>query len=187
MTSSVRTRADRLATFRSISVQLMEGLARWVPTTPEMEAKVLFGRHIWDFAHHADMLGKRTFELRAPLHYTLPPTEDYQRLLDEVSSATATTDRVGLLYSGFLPGLAQRYGHYLETAYPILDEPSVRIVERISVDLARIREESRELIVECPQFVRLIPRALRILPAGKRWWNPSLQHRATSASAGAPK
>jgi hypothetical protein len=130
----------------------MEGLARWVPTTPEMEAKVLFGRHIWDFAHHADMLGKRTFELRAPLHYTLPPTEDYQRLLDEVSSATATTDRVGLLYSGFLPGLAQRYGHYLETAYPILDEPSVRIVERISVDLARIREESRELVAECPQF-----------------------------------
>jgi hypothetical protein len=152
MSSSVRTRADRLATFRSVSVQLMEGLARWVPTTPEMEAKVLFGRHIWDFAHHADLLGKRTYELRAPLHYTLPPVEDYQRLLDEVCSATDTADRVGWLYTGFLPGLAKRYGNYLETAYPILDEPSVRIIERICVDLERLRGESRELLDECPQF-----------------------------------
>jgi hypothetical protein len=152
MTSIIRSRADRLATFRSISVQLMELLARWVPTTPEMEAKVLFGRHVWDFAQHADMLGKRTFELRAPLHYTLPPAADYQRLLTEVAAATATNERIALLYRGFLPGLARRYGDYLETADPLLDEPSVRIIERICTDLARLLKEGRELTADFPQF-----------------------------------
>jgi hypothetical protein len=154
MTSIIRSRADRLATFRSISLQLMELLARWVPTTPEMEAKVLFGRHIWDFAQHADLLGKRTFELRAPLHHTLLPTQDYQALLTEISAATATAERIALLYGSFLPGLARRYAEYLETADPLLDEPSVRIVERICTDLARVLKESRELTADFPQFRR---------------------------------
>jgi hypothetical protein len=152
MTSIIRSRADRLATFRSIAVQLMEVLARWVPTTPEMEPKVLFGRHIWDFAQHADMLGKRTFELRAPLHFTLAPAPDYQSLLDELSSAAATADRIVLLYQGLLPGLVKRYDHYLQTADAILDEPSVRIIERISVDILRMLEQSRELIGALPQL-----------------------------------
>ena len=152
MTSIIRSRADRLATFRSIAVQLMEILARWVPTTPEMEPKVLFGRHIWDFAQHADMLGKRTFELRAPLHFTLAPAADYQELLAELSSVTVTADRIALLYLGLLPGLAKRYDSYLRTADAILDEPSVRILERISADTLRMLAQSQELIGELPQF-----------------------------------
>jgi len=152
MTSIIRGRAERLATFRSIAVQLMETLARWVPATPEMEPKVLFGRHIWDFAQHADMLGKRTFELRAPLHYTLPPAEDYQALLTELATATATAERLALLYTGFLPGLKARYANYLETADAILDEPSIRMIGRISADVARMLEESRELTAEFTQF-----------------------------------
>lgn len=69
----LREKAEHLGTFRWLEVFLMETLARWVPTTPEMEVKILMGRHIWDAAQHADALGKRTFELRAPLHYTLTP------------------------------------------------------------------------------------------------------------------
>ena len=152
MTSIIRGRADRLATFRSISVQLMEMLATWVPTTPEMEPKVLFGRHIWDFAQHADMLGRRTFELRAPLHFTLPPADDYQRVLTAVAAARATQDRIALLYTGLLPGLAGRYRNYLDTADQLLDEPSVRIIERIRADIARMLKESRDFIAEVPRF-----------------------------------
>ena len=48
-----------IATFRFVSVQLMETVAAWTPTTPEMEVKVLLGRHIWDFAQQADALGNR--------------------------------------------------------------------------------------------------------------------------------
>ena len=45
---SVPDRAAAIATFRFIEVKLMELVATWTPSTPEMEAKVMFGRHIWD-------------------------------------------------------------------------------------------------------------------------------------------
>ena len=59
MNLTVQQRGDNVATFRWIEVRLMETLAAWVPTTPEMEVKLVFGAHIWDTAQHADMLGKR--------------------------------------------------------------------------------------------------------------------------------
>ena len=51
---SVQNRSESLATFRFIHVFLMETLARWVPSTPEMEVNVIFGRHIGDLAQKAD-------------------------------------------------------------------------------------------------------------------------------------
>ena len=143
--TTVGERCSNIATFRHISVRLMETTARWTPTTPEMEAKVMFGRHIWDFAQMADWLGKRTFELRQPEHYTLRPVNAYDALLDEAVKAESTGDRIAVLYDGVLPGLIGRYRHYLAATDPILDEPSVVIVERIVRELERQRVEAAEL------------------------------------------
>jgi len=82
----------------------------------------------------------------------LAPAADYQTLLAELSSVTLTADRIALLYQGLLPGLAKRYDLYLRTADAILDEPSVRIIERISADTLRMLAQSRELIGQLPQF-----------------------------------
>ena len=41
---SVQEKAECIGTFRWIEVRLMEMLASWVPTTPEMEIKILFGK-----------------------------------------------------------------------------------------------------------------------------------------------
>src|SRR2546428_4725525 len=98
MSLTVRERADTLGTLRSISVHAMETLARWVPTTPDLEAKLVFGRHIWDFAQHADGLGRRTHELRAAMHYSVPPLPDYQAPLDTLRALTATDERVAVFY-----------------------------------------------------------------------------------------
>jgi len=64
--TSVVERCNTIATFRRISIWLMETTARWTPITAEMEVKVTLGRHIWEYAQMADALGKRTFELRQP-------------------------------------------------------------------------------------------------------------------------
>ena len=42
-------------------------LGGWIALTPELPAKLLFGRHVWDCAQHADRWGRRLPELRAPL------------------------------------------------------------------------------------------------------------------------
>jgi hypothetical protein len=145
MSLSVAERAHRIATFRFVEVRLMEIAAAWTPTTPEMEVKVLLGRHIWDFAQHADALGKRTFELRERPQHSRLPTGGYTRLLDDVLRLEATAQRLAALYDAVLPGLARRYEVYLEEADPILDAPSFVVVDRILADLRRQRADAQEL------------------------------------------
>src|SRR5215470_16120106 len=141
----VDERCRNVATFRHVCVQLMETTARWTPTTPEMEAKVMFGRHIWDFAQMADALGKRTFELRQPEQYSLRPAQAYDALLQDVAKAKSTSERIATLYEGFIPGLIERYKGYVAATDPILDEPSVVIIERNIRELERQRAEAAEL------------------------------------------
>jgi hypothetical protein len=145
MSLRVNDRAKMIATFRYIEVRLMEITAAWTPTTPEMEVKVMFGRHIWDFAQHADALGKRTFELRQPEHYTLAPSAEYKSWLEDVFAEKSTAGRLAALYEGILPGLETRYRAYLDAVDRLLDEPSVVIIERILGDLTRMRGDAKRV------------------------------------------
>jgi hypothetical protein len=138
----VRERGRHVATFRFVFVHLMETAAAWTPTTPEMEVKVLFGRHIWDFAQAADALGKRTFELRLPAQHSLAPAEGLAAALRELAGLTATTDRLAGLYDLALPEVARRIGAYLDAVDRLLDGPSVVILERIRAEIARQRSEA---------------------------------------------
>jgi len=162
MITSVSERCNNIATFRHISVWLMETVARWTPITPEMEAKVMFGRHIWDFAQMADALGKRTFELRQPEQYSLRPVEAYDVLLQDVTKAKSTSERIATLYEGLIPGLIARYKAYMAATDPILDEPSIVIVERIVRELERQRGEAaqlqKELKLELPSTAAIAAR-----------------------------
>lgn len=152
MTLNVRERADTIGTLRHISVFAMETLARWVPTTPELEVKIVLGRHLWEFAQHADGLGRRTHELRAALHYSPAPTETYGEILESWRALTATTERVASLYDAVVPELETRYRAYLSATDVFLDEPSVRVVERNLADLPRMVAESRALREERPEL-----------------------------------
>ncbi|HXG59135.1 MAG TPA: hypothetical protein VNL91_08935 [Thermoanaerobaculia bacterium] len=145
MTLTVNDRARHIATFRYLEVHLMETAARWTPLTPEMEVKVLLGRHIWDFAQHADWLGKRTFELRQPEQFTLTPVPAFVELLQKISASGDTSSRLSNLYDVLMPEVAGRYGDYLEATDRLLDEPSVRIIERIVADYTRQRAEAAEV------------------------------------------
>ena len=149
---SIREKADTVGTLRFASVFAMEALARWIPTTPELEAKVCFGRHVWEFAQHADALGRRTAELRAALHHSAPPTSAYGALLDQLAGTVPTRERISVFYDGLLADLERRYRTFLGTTDHLLDEPSVRIMERILQDFARMRGEALALVRERPEL-----------------------------------
>lgn len=142
MSLTVRERADTIGTLRFVSVFTMELLARWVPTTVDLEVKILFGRHIWEFAQHADLLGKRTHELRTALNYSPKPRAQYAEALELAATTSASRDRVEVMYDVLVPDLATRYRAFLAATDPFLDEPSVRIVERNLADLPRLVAES---------------------------------------------
>jgi hypothetical protein len=160
MQLNVKQRGDHVATFRWVAVRFMETLAAWVPTTPEMEVKLVFGTHIWDMAQHADALGKRTHELRLPLHDSLRPADAYVALLTEVAEVAETDRRVAAFYDALLPGLERRLRDYLRNVDTLLDGPTVRIVERILVDITRMVADSRTMLDEVPAVRLADPRWL---------------------------
>jgi hypothetical protein len=142
---NVEARVEAIGTFRFIEVYLMETVARWVPLTPEMEVKVMFGRHIWEFAQHADWLGKRTFELRRPEHYTKPAAADYLSILEATRAAATTPAKLSMLYDVIIPGTIRRYESYLSATDALLDAPSVVIMERIASNLKRQCDDAGRL------------------------------------------
>lgn len=150
MQLNVKDRGEHVATFRWIEVNLMETLARWVPTTPETEVKLVFGSHIWDVAQHADSLGKRTQELRMPLQHSLEPSASYVAFLDDLAATVETKKRVAGFYDCVLPSLERRFRDYLGRVDPLLDGPTVRILERILFDIDRMTTEGRALREEVP-------------------------------------
>jgi hypothetical protein len=157
MSLSVQSRAENVATFRFIHVFLMETLARWVPTTAEMEVKILFGRHIWDLAQQADALGKRTYELRAPLQFSLDPSAAYMTFLEDFAKTTSTVDKVQGFYDVVLPSLSARYQTYLNQTDRLLDEPTVRVVERILGEFTRMRTDRLNLLKDLPKLCATDP------------------------------
>ena len=155
MSLSVKHRGEFAATFRTVEVQSMEMLAAWVPTTPEMEVKLLFGEHIWDCAQHADALGKRTHELRLPLQHSLPPAPAYLAWLERLRVTAPTTQRVGAFYDSLLPSLGRRYRGYLAQTDTLMDAPTVRIIERILADHERMLAQRAEMLIERPDLAHI--------------------------------
>jgi hypothetical protein len=165
---TVRDRAATIATLRHIEITLMETLARWVPTTPLMEAKVLFGRHIWEVAQHADILGKRTYELRAPLNLTLAPTQEFASLLADVAAIAGQGERVAAFYEVLLPAVISRCRAYIETTDGLLDEPSVRIAKRIIAESEAMIAEAQQLRAAQPALASWDTAAIDSLASRER-------------------
>jgi hypothetical protein len=130
----------------------METLAAWVPTTPEMEVKILLGEHVWDAAQHADALGKRTSELRMPLQHRLSPVDEYEDFLNEIANLKDTKQRLAAIYDVLLPGLMARYHRYLEQTDSLSDAPTVRILERHLHDVERMIEANSSMQTEIPEL-----------------------------------
>jgi hypothetical protein len=150
MSLSVKQRGQYVATFRFVEVRLMEIAAAWVPSTPEMEAKLLLGPHIWDFAQAADALGKRAHELRLPLQHSIPPNAAYLKVLETLAAVSGGPQRIAGLYDAILPGLALRYRRYLAQTDTLMDAPTVRIIEAILDTGVRMVREANDLRTQMP-------------------------------------
>ena len=65
-------------------------LGGWMALTPELSAKLLMGRHVWDSAQHADAWGKRLPELRAAAQVSEPANARLAVFLDAVEARLAS-------------------------------------------------------------------------------------------------
>jgi hypothetical protein len=115
-------------------------LGGWIALTPELDAKLLFGRHVWDCAQHADAWGRRLPELRSPAQQSEPANDGVVALMELVQSAegpTQTVERVAAVYRVLKPHLATVYERHLAVANPVYEPPTRRILERCLVEERR--------------------------------------------------
>jgi hypothetical protein len=150
---SVDASAQRIRHYRYAEERLMRMLGGWIALTPELGAKVLFGRHVWDCARHADAWGRRLPELRAPAQQSEPANERvvaFMDLLDGREARHETVERVAGVYRVLKPHLVATYEAHLARANPIYEPPTRRILERC------IGEERRHVAAGAVVLERLL-------------------------------
>ena len=115
-------------------------LGGWMALTPELSAKLLMGRHVWDNAQHADAWGKRLPELRAAAQVSEPANARLVAFLDAVEAAERpeqTVERVVAIYRVLKPHLLATYKAHLATANAVYEPPTCRILARCIEDEGR--------------------------------------------------
>jgi hypothetical protein len=136
---SVDDSARRIRNYRYAEERLTRVLGGWIALTPELPAKLLFGRHVWDCAQHADAWGRRLPELRAPAQQSEPANDAmvaFMRLLETPEGPRQTLERIAGVYGVLKPHLVTVYARHLASANPVYEPPTRRI-------LARCLEEER--------------------------------------------
>ena len=115
-------------------------LGGWMALTPELSAKLLMGRHVWDNAQHADAWGKRLPELRAAAQVSEPANARLVAFLDAVEAAERpeqTVECLVAIYRVFKPHLLATYKAHLATANAVYEPPTCRILARCIEDERR--------------------------------------------------
>jgi len=157
----------------------MRVLGGWIALTPEVDVKLLFGRHVWDCAQHADLWGKRLPELRAKAQESEPASAQAVAVFDRIETAAATgqtIERVVSIYRVIKPHLATVYERHLAVANPVYEPPTRRILLRC------IEEERRHAAAGARVLERLVARDATLAARARDWEGTLLQ--ALAAACG---
>ena len=138
--ASVEDSARLIRNYRYGVERMMRILGGWIALTPELSAKLLIGRHVWDNAQHADLLGRRLPELRSPVHVSEPANTAFVAFMDAVEEPERphqTVERVVGVYRVLKPHLLGSYETHLAHANEVYEPPTRRILERCAEDERR--------------------------------------------------
>jgi hypothetical protein len=123
-----------------VAERMMRILGGWIALTPELSAKLLFGRHVWDNAQHADAWGKRLPELRAAAQVSEPANARVVAFMDALEAFEApgeTIERVVGVYRVLKPQLLGAYEAHLASTNAVYEPPTCRILSRCIADERR--------------------------------------------------
>ena len=138
--NSVDETARLIRNYRYAVERMMRVLGGWIALTPEISAKLLMGRHVWDNAQHADALGRRLPELRAQAHVSEPANKAFVAFVDameEPEQADQTVERLVGVYRVLKPHLLASYAAHLERVNQVYDPPTGRVLARCAEDERR--------------------------------------------------
>ncbi len=137
---SVDASARVVRHYRYAVERMMRTMAGWIALTPELSAKLVLGRQVWDNAQHADLWGRRLPELRAPAQVSEPSGPGFVALMDElerVEAAHETVERLVGIHRVLKPHLVAAYAAHLAHANSVYEPPTRRLLARCLDDERR--------------------------------------------------
>jgi len=133
-TLTVQENLRLLGKYRYAEVQMMELMGIWAHTMIQPEIKVAFGRHMYQDAVHADLIGKRIPELkgRSKQYHSIPPSDEFVKLVEKVWKPDDEAMRLVGLYKVLKRGVVSALRRHLERAELPADEPTAHILRLIA-------------------------------------------------------
>src|SRR2546423_517549 len=115
---SVEDSARRVGNYKWTEMRLFEALGGWVATVPELDVKLVLGRHTYHHAWHAELWHKRLPELREMNtdRMTQPPNEEFVRFMEAVrepEAADQTIEKLAGAYRVLIPRKIAAYTYHL--------------------------------------------------------------------------
>ena len=127
----VEESARRVGNYKWIEMRLFEVLGGWVATVPELDVKMVLGRHTYHHAWHAELWHKRLPELREmnPDRLTQPANDAFVTFMDAVREPEApehTIEKLVGVYRVLIPHKVAAYTYHLNNTSTITDAPTIR-------------------------------------------------------------
>jgi hypothetical protein len=136
---SVEDTARRVGNYKWAEMRLFEVLGGWVATVPELDVKLVLGRHAWFHAEHAKRWDERLPELREMNRERLnvPPNAEFEAFMDSVrepEGAELTIEKLVGVYRVLIPRFIGVYTYHLNGTSRITDAPTIRSLTFILQD-----------------------------------------------------
>ena len=132
--------ARLLRNYRYVVERTMRAIGGWIALTPELSAKLLMGRHVWDLAQHCDAFGQRLPELRSRAQVSEaanPAVATFMDSIEDAEAADQTVERLVGVYGVLKPHLLATYRDHLARVNPVYEPPTRRILARCIDDEER--------------------------------------------------
>ena len=120
----------RLGLLFAVERATLRRLGGWLAGLPYWDAKLHVGAHLWEDAQHAEALLKRLHELK-DLGAERRSVASIERALDRVAAAGDGDAFLAGVYRCLKPWLLARYEEHVRLTDPVMDAPTVEILERI--------------------------------------------------------
>jgi hypothetical protein len=163
--------ARRVGNYKWIEMRLFEALGGWVATVPELDVKLVLGRHCYHHAWHAELWNKRLPELREmnTERLTEPPNNEMVAFVDAMREPEApelTIEKLVGVYRVLIPRKIAAYTFHLNATSRITDAPTMRSLNFILQDEFEDWREGEMLLqslIESPEEVERAARRQREL------------------------
>ena len=132
---SVRQTADRLNKHAYVLSHCTLLMGSWVANIAEVEVKVMLGNHLHKDASAVHCLRNRIVALGCEVEKTPEGHRTWHPLLSALTDATNTLVRLYGMYNVLKRKLIYELRQHMDQTHEIWDEPTVRILKQIVVDL----------------------------------------------------